>query len=472
MNAAIPARLDSSRRKSVAVAATALTAAMVLGGSGSLVPLPEIVLQCLIAALTGGWVWLCPGELRNVPRGAWIIAAVMLAIPLYQLLPMPPLLWQSLPGRSAERAALELLGQGSSWQPLSMTVDRTLASLLTMTAAAAVLVMAAAQDRQGRTVLLATIAGIALLSVLVGAAQLSGGAGNSFRFYNPGEAFLDGFQTNHNAAADVLLIGLVAVAATASDLAHRRQSAPRRNPALTPRLMPGPILGMAGGATLLLMLGVILTASRTGIALLPIAIGGEVLILRRWLRLDARRLVIAIAVALAVAGVAAISLGQHGALGKVWDRFHTATEFRPEIWHDALFAMRRYWPWGSGMGSFIPVFAAAERLEVVTGKFVNRAHDDYLEFLIEAGFPGIVALALICWQLASGAWRGWRARIGGSRAQLICGATNLVILACHSLGDYPLRTVSIACMTAVSAGLLLPIAERAPPRSEQYVDET
>lgn len=481
----MPAKPDSSRQKSVAIAATALATAMLLGGSGSLVPLPEIILQCLLAGFTVAWVWLCPDGLRQVPRGAWIIAALMLAIPLYQLLPMPPALWHGLPGRSVEQAALALVGQGSSWQPLSLTPNRTVAALLAVTAAAAVLVMAAAQDRRGRTILLATMTGAALLSVLVGAAQLSGGAGNPFRFYYPEEAFLDGFQTNHNAEADVLLIGMVALAAVASDLANRRErpigprrgpaspslrapmGKPQRQPAFEPRLM----LGVVGGATLLLALGVVLTASRTGIALLPIAIGAQAFILRRWLRLGNRRMWGAAVAALAMLAIAAVSLSQHGALGRVWDRFHTSTEFRPEIWRDALFAMRQYWPWGAGMGSFIPVFAAAERLEVVTGKFVNRAHDDYLEFLIEAGLPGIVVLGLIFRQIAAGAWHGWRARVAGSQAQLICGATNLFILAAHSLGDYPLRTVSIACMTAVNAGLLLPITERVARGSELNGDE-
>ncbi len=446
---------DAFRPRPTGFVAAALAAAMLLGGSGSLVPLPEIALECLLAGLTAAWVWMRPDGLRNVPRGAWIIAALLLALPICQLLPMPPALWQSLPGRSVEKAALDLVGQGSSWRPLTLTANRTSASLLAMTAAAAVLIMVAAQDCRGRTILLATVAGMALLSVVVGAAQLSGGAGNPFRFYNPAEAFLDGFQTNHNAEADVLLMGMVALAAAASDFAARPR--PR---ATEPRQPLGQLLGMIGGATLLLTLGVVLTASRTGIALLPIAIGAQALILRRWWRLDMRRMAIATGVAGLVLGSAALASGPHGALARVWDRFHTATEFRPQIWHDAMYVLRQYWPWGAGMGSFIPVFAAAERLGVVTSKFVNRAHDDYLEFLIEAGVPGVAALGLICRQIARDACRGWRTGVAGSEAQLICGAANLIILAVHSLGDYPLRTVSIACMAAVSAGLLLPIAGR------------
>jgi len=471
---------------------------MLLGGSGSLVPLPEIALQCLLAGLTAVWILLRPAALRHVPPGAWIIGGLLLAVPLLQLVPLPPLLWHHLPGRATEQAALNLVEQGSSWRPWSLTANRTLASLLAMAPAAALLIMAAAQNRHGRTILLGTISAIALFSVLIGAAQLSGGAGNPFRFYNPDEPFLDGFQNNHNAEADVLLMGMVALAAVAADLAadfgaadfgaasqffprasHGPTMASRRRPGVQPRsraINPRMMLGMVGAASTLLMLGVVLTASRTGIALLPVAIGAQILILRRLLRLDKPRgaaLVIAVLTVLGLAlsglGVLGLSgaLRHHGALARVWDRFRTPTELRPDIWRDALFAMRQYWPWGAGMGSFIPVFAAAERLEVVTGKFVNRAHDDYLEFLIEAGLPGILAFGLICRQVVSDAWRSWRRRISGSEAQLICGATNMLIISLHSLGDYPLRTLSIACIIAVSVGLMLPVRERAKMGSEK-----
>ncbi len=457
--------------------ATALAAAMLMGGSGSLVPLPEIALECLLAGLTTAWIWLHPAELQIVPKGAWIIAGLLLAVPLLQLLPLPPVLWQSLPGRQVEKAALELIGKGQIWRPLSLTTNRTLASFLAMAPAAAVLIMVAAQNLSGRTILLGTMATLALLSVLVGAEQLSGGAGNYFCFYPPYEPFVLGFQNNHNAEADVLLMGMVALAAVAVDFAsvaqlsagdRRGYRMERRGPQMQPRsgsASPLPMLGVVGAASVLLILGVVLTASRTGIALLPIAIGAQLLILRRWLHIDTRH-VVALAIAiLTVLGLAALGLSgvlrHHGALARVWDRFHTPTELRPEIWRDALFAMRQYWPWGAGMGSFIPVFAAAERLDVVTSKFVNRAHNDYLEFLIEAGLPGLVAFGLICRQIASDAWRGWRADTGRSEAQLICGAANLLIISLHSLGDYPLRTISIACMVAVNVGLMLPATERA-----------
>jgi O-antigen ligase len=309
---------------------------------------------------------------------------------------------------------------------------------------------------------------VALLSVLVGAAQLSGGDGNGFRFYNPDEIFLNGFQTNHNAQADVLLIGLVTLAAVAADWAAPQWAGRRQRPVgSAPPVDPRLVLSLVGGASLLLALGVVLTASRTGIALLPMAIGAQGLILRRLLvrglGLDLRRVVIGAMLVVAAVAMAAVAIGnlggQHGTLARVWARFHTPVELRPEIWRDSWFAMRQYWPWGAGMGSFIPVFAAAERLEVVTQRFVNRAHDDYLEFLIEAGLPGILVFGLICRQIVHDAWRSWRTRTAGSPAQMICGAAAISFIMVHSLGDYPLRSMSIACMIGACAGLLLPVAQ-------------
>ncbi len=241
---------------------------MLLGGSGSLMPLPEIILQCLLAAVTVAWVWRCPAELQDVPRGAWIIAALMLAVPLCQLVPMPPLLWQSLPGRSLEHAALELVGRGSSWRPWSHdgpNRTRGLALLAMAAACGGMLVMAAAQDRRGRAILLATMAGMALLSVLVGAAQLSGGAWElPFVSTIPRRQFPrrlpDQSQRRGRCPADGHGGGGRGLRRTRPARRRRvggrgqeRQPPLHRQRAADPRL----VLGMVGGASLLLVLGVL-----------------------------------------------------------------------------------------------------------------------------------------------------------------------------------------------------------------------
>ena len=60
---------------------------MVLGGGGSPSPMPELALQLLFALLLGLWLlWVPPGRSRG-SRDAWVVATLLLAVPVLQLVP-------------------------------------------------------------------------------------------------------------------------------------------------------------------------------------------------------------------------------------------------------------------------------------------------------------------------------------------------------------------------------------------------
>ncbi len=440
--------------KTAWIAGTLLLVALLVGGGGTPAPAAELAVEVLAAGLVAGYALIAPpAHWRQLPRTALALAAVLIALPLLQLMPLPPFVWHALPGRGLERQALALIGAADSWQPWSMTPARTLAALLALAVPAAMLVLAALQDRRGRTLLLALAAGVGLLSLLVGAGQLSGGPDNAFRFYVGGSTFLNGFQANHNSEADLLLMAMIALAAVARDLAETRSAA------LNPRRAGALVLPL----TLLLALGVVLTGSRSGIVLLLLAFGAQLLILRAWLPRAPRRLLPGMIVALALLGLTVALLWHNPTFARALARFRTLTEFRPEIWYDAAWLARQYLPAGAGLGSFIPLFGAAERLEVVSDRLTNRAHNDYLEFLIEAGVPGTVLLVVIGLVLARAAWRGWARPPAGSRAQYLCAIAGLTLFGVHSLIDYPLRSISLACMAALCASLLLPLRQSVEP---------
>ena len=244
---------------------------MLLGGGGSPSAATELALQLVLAALVAGWAWIIPpARLQALPRGVWQVAGLIVVLPLLQLLPLPPWLWHALPGRQLEIASLTLVGQQNSWRPLSLTPYQTLASLLAMAAAAAMLVMAAALNRTGRTVVLSAVVTVALVSLVVGEVQIAGGSANLLQFYDSDGGWLLGFQGNHNAQADVLLIAIVACATVARELITQ----PRR------KVQKRVILGVAVVSLALLTLGVVLTASRTGVALLAIALSSALVIMR------------------------------------------------------------------------------------------------------------------------------------------------------------------------------------------------
>src|ERR1039457_2777248 len=101
------------------------------------------------------------------------------------------------------------------------------------------------------------------------------------------------------------------------------------------------------------------------------------------------RMGILVAVLAAVVGV-----------GTVWNRFWAPDplavrrEFAVSTWHMAI---SHPW-WGTGLGTWSTVYPAYAIVDV--GAFANQAHDDWLQWTAEGGFPfGIMLATLFVWSL-------------------------------------------------------------------------
>ena len=65
-----------------------------------------------------------------------------------------------------------------------------------------------------------------------------------------------------------------------------------------------------------------------------------------------------------------------------------------------------FMPFGSGAGSFDPVYRIYEPAAALRPNFLNHAHNDLAQLAIEYGVPGLLLLAgLLSWWV----WRSWRA---------------------------------------------------------------
>lgn len=115
-------------------------------------------------------------------------------------------------------------------------------------------------------------------------------------------------------------------------------------------------------------------------------------------------------------------------------------------------AARAYFPIGSGTGSFQPVYRTQEPLASVGTTFMNHAHGDWLELLLETGVVGaaFAALFLGWWNVRVRAI--WRAEGRDPFAQAAAIATAAMML--HSLVDYPLRTAALSAVFAACLGLM------------------
>lgn len=114
--------------------------------------------------------------------------------------------------------------------------------------------------------------------------------------------------------------------------------------------------------------------------------------------------------------------------------------------------------WGSGPGTFEPVFAEVIREDSlpVKGRW-DFAHNDYLQTLSEWGvIPFLALLTLGCAAVTKG-FRLWCSKGEGSSTALMGwgGALALSGLMLHALVDFPLQIPSIQLFSSVIAGLLL-----------------
>jgi hypothetical protein len=342
------------------------------------------------------------------------------------------------------RGSLALVRSEDTWRPLSVAPHLTLASLLAMIPPVILMLAAARLDRAGMRLCLAVVAGAALLSALLGAVQMASGAG--YLYAETHRNWVTGVFANRNAAVDLFLIGSLAVTTYTTG-------------AVTPRRL-WPAVAVVQGV---LLLAAVLTGSRAGILLIALVTVVQLVLLRPAILTGRRRAAAAAAVGAAIAG-AAILL-ETAKLAAVVARFGEARGFRVELWRDAWAAAQGFWPAGSGVGTFTRAFAPFERLEVLDATVPNRAHNDYLELLIEAGVitPLVLSAAVVLlgrlWQRSQAAWEHRLFTVG-----------TLLVLTLHSIVDYPLRTMALASLAALAAGMFASQAEDRHKRQSGSLD--
>jgi len=223
------------------------------------------------------------------------------------------------------------------------------------------------------------------------------------------------------------------------------------------------------------LVAVILTRSRTALvlAMLPIGLACLRAIVWQFNRGQAqaegrpRNFLLMVFPVAVVAGLAGLVLiAAPGRVNDVLERFNQDDDARAYVWEDAAYSAQRYWPVGSGTGTFDEVFQIDESLENMTLRRAGRAHNDYLEVAIEAGLPG---LALIAGWLALLIWLSWRARTSHLRWVAWGASVVLLSIALQSITDYPLRNMTMLCFGGFALLILARLGAPLRPAPEQEV---
>jgi hypothetical protein len=409
----------------------------VLGGGDTsirlsmFVELPACFLGALaIAGLVDG---NCPRE----ARAALVLLALVCLVPVLQLIPLPASSWRSLPGREVPYAISQVAGLADLSRPISLDPERTRIAGLSLIVPAAVFIATLQLDLLGRDRIMHVVGIFAFASALLGVFQVASGGGLDLGIYRQiHDGYPIGFFANRNHEASLLLIAMP-MSAHLIRLRHWRRRTRTTAIALV---------------TLILSLSVVATASRSGFVLLAVAWAGTMLV---WIGdIWDRRIWFSAAGLVAILLIALGLLDLTGAGHRVIHRFNDVGEdLRPFVWHGSWEAIKAFWPLGGGTGAFVPVYKMFEDLNSVTDAWVNHAHDDYLELLLDTGVAGVVLLIAYAVIFVIALFRPLPPAQRGQRYVAVCA---ILILLAHSLTDYPLRTFGLLTIFAFANALLFP----------------
>lgn len=375
-----------------------------------------------------------------------------------QLIPLPPELWRSLPGRQITVDIENAIGMQPVWRPISMSPVKTLNSLMSLIVPMAMLLLYSIQSDTDRQRLWYVFGALIAMSGLLGLLQIAGPDKGPLYFYritNSGSPV--GLFANRNHQAVVLAFLLPIATLFILARSRRQPGAESRGIGLTI------ILALAMVIVPLLLL----TGSRAGLMAGALALVAAIAIFRIATTNAGKRAEksertgwrfwapIIVGAALPVTVALAIYFERAMALDRLLGddpQGGIRTRVLPVLGQ----MIEHFFPIGAGFGSFEHVYRQFEPYDLLSEFYLNQAHNDLAQALIEGGLPMMILLA------AAGAWlfsigksmlAGFRAGHGRPAEEMVA-LSIVVIFGVASLADYPLRVPSAMVLFAYCCAVL------------------
>jgi hypothetical protein len=421
--------------------------AMLFGGGGGYGWSDAVVQLAALPLLAWALFKLTPSQLDRGGQWALVLLCAIFAWPLLQLIPMPPSLWSGLPGRGEIALAYGAAGVTLPWLPISLYPTATWLGLLSLLPATAVFLAALSLDRRSRRVLILVILIVIFASAVLDMLQIMGGEESPLRFYdvtNRGRAVGFFANSNHNAAFLYSAIPFITAYAIGIVLDQRRHQT----------------IGLVLLALLMVAIIIGLTASqsRAGMALLFVAGFSSLLLAWRYSQGQSGRRLLRFAVgANIIALVLAFQFGFVAFMQRVEGQ--GLEDMRWPVARVTSQAAIANLPFGSGLGTFTPIYEKFEPRTTLEVRYVNHAHNDWLELWLTGGLPAVaLAAGFLAWLAASTfkLWRGGHSETPVLDLALARAASIVVVLLLlHSMMDYPLRTTALMVVFAIACAYLI-----------------
>lgn len=429
-----------------------------MGGGGSRSDIDSLVFLRPLAILFCAYALSAADSnaIKTVKIPLFILLALMMIIVL-QLVPLPPEIWRRLPQREIYGVIADIAGIQPTWRPLNLSPSGGWNSLFSTTIPLAALLLFAIQTRDNKRKVFYFILLAALFSGTIGILQLATHSTDLFYFYKiTNEGLPVGLFANRNHQALLFAIAIIIFGWWISNL-H-----PNRNYIKTEFSII--ILGVLFSIVIVFIIG-----SRSGLILSCFAMLALLLFLYNSPALSSaqkqeraifgykisRKAIVLTVASVSIAGVSVlvIFMSRSLALDRLLHKVPVET-LRSKIFPALTDMTDFFFPYGSGFGSFQRVFYQFETSELLRPQYLNHAHNDWIEFVIEGGVAAALVLAaFIVWFLL----RSFQVIIqpaGPEKSHSLTAISIVLICALASITDYPLRVPAIMVIFVFACGIL------------------
>jgi hypothetical protein len=422
---------------------------LVLMGGGARSDVQSLVILRPVSALVLGYaMWGMTWDRVKQYKFLCVFLIAMIVLVALQLIPLPPAIWMSLPGRALVAEVDRAAQLGMVWRPISMVPLQTWNALHSLVVPCAVFAVMLRLTREQRFALIPVLILIGLVSGFIGLLQVIGsndGPLYLYRITNNGSAVGLFANRNHQAVMLACLFPMLAIYASIG-LQTVEQSRFRG------------ILSIGAGVFLVPLL--LVTGSRAGLIVGLFGLMAAAALYRRpQFSRPAKRKVHRFNPNYIIAGVAVFAISaltfimsRAEALDRLLARDDTE-ELRFAMWPSILEMAGKYFPVGSGFGTFVEVYQIDEPLQLLDQSYVNHVHNDWLELIMTGGGGAILlaGLATVMWMRFT--WILFKTENQKGRDVTVgkLGALIIFMLALASIGDYPLRVPSLMGMVVIAA---------------------
>lgn len=473
-----------SRRATLIAFAIFVLSTFLMGGGSRHDTASIIVLRPLAAGmLVYALLAIRPSDAATIrPVIWWFVAATVLVA--VQLIPLPTDLWASLAGREPYAQLLAASGADQVARPVTMSPSKTYNAFFSLIVPIAGIALFASLGKERLHWVPRLILVAALVSAILALLQIAGTPGGPLYFYRlTNEADGVGLFANRNHNA-VFLAGAIPIAAAVAALDSWLPDGKKRRPRsrLISYSLFLPIL-------VLFVLAILSSGSRAGLLVAgPMIVAAAIIFglhaaserrkevrtqrkTEKWAGLRDKFWIAPLAGA-AVGLVIALLSGRAGAIERLFSE--QTSDLRFNVLPTLLEMLGDFFPIGAGFGSFTHIYPQYEQDELLGPQYLNQAHNDWLQVLIEGGLVAgalqivaVLALAgLLLFLLFT------RAATIENRLMALSFLFFSGCIGVASLVDYPARSPSIMLTLALAFCMAFHVRNDARTGSTQSLART